>query len=282
MSNTSKVTPYDTTSAQSTPATGTGVAESCAVGAAAAAVVAAACIVGMGVGAVALARWLAPETPEDRASLDRLKEERRHERLGSRTAATNPGKTPAEPLRLDTVGLHLRDPESLVRSAEKLGYRMEPLAHLSVPPAGQPPILLRHDSGERLAIGRNAKGRLVVCTAGDRRHIQALVRQHTLDRAVEHLAGKGMSVQTKTLPSGEVRILARERDAGRRDGAAEVKAQVHTDGTAWVDVDCIRGNRCETLVSELAQTIGGEVSSMTKKSAYFQLPGEPAKTRVKV
>jgi len=82
-----------------------------------------------------------------------------------------------------------------------------------------------------------------------------------LDRAVEHLASRGMTVQMATLTNGEVQVLAREKDASRRGGAATVKTQVRTDGTAWVDVDCIRGNRCENIVSELAQAIGGEVSS---------------------
>lgn len=183
---------------------------------------------------------------------------------------------------MTTVALHLRDAESFLRSAEKLGYQREPLLQPSGPLAEQPAILLRSATGDRLAIGRNTKGRLVILTAGDRQRVQTLVRQHTVDRAVEHLAKRGMNVQTATLANGEVQIVARERDASRRGGPAELKTQVRTDGTAWVDVDCVRGNRCENIVSELAQAIGGEVSSMTKKAAYFQLPGEPTKTRVKI
>ncbi|MCA1614087.1 MAG: hypothetical protein LC800_08035 [Acidobacteria bacterium] len=168
-----------------------------------------------------------------------------------------------------------------MRTAESLGYRVEPLAPSSVSLAEQPQILLRRASGERLAIARNDAGRLVVHTAGDRRRVQALVRQHTVERAVEHLTSKGMGVQTAKLASGEVQILARERDRSRRGGAAEIKAQVSVDGIALVDVDKVRGNRCEEIVRDLAQAVGGEVSGMRKKDSYFQLPGEPAKTEVK-
>jgi hypothetical protein len=268
MSNTSTVTPYDSRAMSAAVGVGLGLA--------------AVCVVGVAAGAIAVARWLAEETPEDRAAMDRIKGEHRRERLRSRTSAIVHTSGPQELPRLNTVALHLRDAESLLRSAEKLGYRREPLVQPSSPLAEQPLVLLYGTAGERLAIERNAQGRLVVHTAGDQSRVQGLVRQHTLDRAVEHLAGKGMAVQTATLANGEVQILARERDASRRGGAATIKTQVRTDGTAWVDVDCVRGNRCENVVSELAHAIGGEVSSMAKKDAYFQLPGEPTKTRVHV
>lgn len=268
MSNTSTVTPYDSRAMSAAVGVGLGLA--------------AVCVVGVAAGAIAVARWLAEETPEDRAAMDRIKGERRRERLRSRTVTAAGTSARHELPRLNTIALHLRDAESLLRSAEKLGYQREPLVQPSPTLTEQPLVLLRGAAGERLAIERNATDRLVVHTAGDRSRVQALVRQHTLDQAVEHLASKGMAVQTAALANGEMQILARERNASRRGGAATVKTQVRTDGTAWVDVDCIRGNRCENVVSELAQAIGGEVSSMAKKDAYFQLPGEPTKTRVRV
>lgn len=90
-----------------------------------------------------------------------------------------------------------------------------------------------------------------------------------------------MHVETARLSSGEVQIRAREQ-AGRRGGAAEVKAQVRSDGRVWIDVDNIRGNRCEEIVSGFAEAIGAEVSGTKKKDAYYQLPGEPARTSVRV
>lgn len=267
MSNTSTVTPYNASAESSDNSTGL---------AAAAAV---ACITG----AISLGRWLAEETQEDREAIDRLKSERRRDLSGKRAnTAEDPVVAKREALGITTVGLQLRNPESLVRTAERLGYRMELTVGQSASLAEQPQIFLRRASGERLAISRNETGRLVVHTVGDRRRIQSLVRQHTVDRAVEHLQSKGMGVQTATLPSGEVQILARERSVSKRGGAAEIKAQVHVDGTAFVDVDKVRGNRCEKIVQDLAQAVGGEVSGMTKKDSYFQLPGEPTKTQVKI
>ena len=253
MSNTSTVTPYENeTSTYSSADTdgGGGIR------------------VGGAVAGFALARWLAEKTDEDHAAIKRLKEERQRERLRKRPIVS--------------IGLHLRNPESLIRSAERLGYRLEPAVSSFASLKEKPPILLRTASGERLAINRNAKGRIEVSTVGDGGRIKNLVRQHTLDKAVEHLARKGMAVQTARLANGEVQILARERDVSRRGRTAEVKAQVRTDGTTLIDIDCVRGNRCETIVSEFAQAVGGEVSELTKKDAYLQLPGEPTKTSVKV
>jgi hypothetical protein len=270
MSNTSTVTPYARTSAPGSEVV---------LGLAA---LAAACVVGAAAGVVSVAQWLAEETPEDRAALARLKTERRRERLGSRTARAALTETRRAPSRLTTVSLHLHNPESLVRSAEKLGYHLEPQPQPAPQLAEQPLLLLRKPSGERLAIARHPKGRLVVQTAGNRERVQAVLRQHTLDRSTDHLARQGMHVQTATLANGEVQIVAQERDASRHGGAAAIKAQVRTDGTAWVDVDGVRGNRCETIVAALAQAIGGEVAHTTKKEAYYQLPGEPTKVRQQV
>lgn len=265
MSNTSRVTPYESESSESNT-----VAE---VGAGLAAV-----CVGAAAGAIALARWLSEETPEDRAAVDRLKAEQRRERL-ERPTTGNLISAGTEPLRLTTVNLHLQNPESLVCSAEKIGYRV---IKQSIPLTDKPQILLGRGSGERLAIECNDKGRLTIRTAGHRRQIQVLVRHHTVDNTIEHFRSRGMHVQIATLSNGEVQIRAHERDTSRRGGAAEVKTQVRTDGTAWVDVNKVRGNRCVEIVSELAEAIGGQVSDMKKKNSYFQLPGEPTKVGVNI
>lgn len=264
MSNTSKVTPYD--SAESNALVEAGIE------------MAAACIGAVAVGTVALCRWLVEETSEDREAAAYLKEELRRERI-QRAVTADLAVGRAEPLRLSSVGLHLRDPESLVRSAERLGYR---LVEPRVPLIEQPQILLSRPSGERLAIEHTSRGKLVVHTAGDQSRVQTLVRQHSVDRATEHLKSSGMDVRVVTLPNGEVQMLASERRTDRRAGAAKVRTQVHADGTVWVDVDEIKGNRCQEVVADLAGAIGGQVSSMTKKDAYFQLPGEPTKVKVKV
>lgn len=272
MSNTSTVTPY----AQST-GSGSDVAADVAGSVLA---VGAACAVGAVVGTVAVARWLAEETPEDRAVLDRAKAVRRKERVAQR-ARVDLGRRTGAAHELTSVPLHLRDTQTLIRSAEALGYRVEPQPSPAQTLQDQPHVLLRSSAGDRLALVRDQAGRVVVQTAGARDRVTTLVRRHTADRVAQHLTSRGMDVRTATLPSGEVQVLAREQ-VGRRDGAAVVKAQVLADGTAWVDVDKIRGNRCEQIVQDLAEAVGGEVSGTEKKDAWFQLPGEPTKTKVQV
>lgn len=263
MSNTSDVTPYDSSgfSGSGSSAGGAGI-----VG------LAAACVVGAAVGAIALAQWLGQETEADKEAAERLRARRCQETMDSWKKV--------KPMTIQTTHLHLRQPETLVSAAERLGYRVE----RPVPASGSAadrPVLLRGPRGERLAIERNARGRLMVHTAGDLRRVQTLLRRHSVDRALQHLASQGMQVRTATLPTGEVQILARE-SVPRRGGAAEVKVQIRTDGSAWLDVDQIVGSRCEEIVQGLAQAIGGEVTGTTKKDAYFQLPGEPTKTDVRV
>ena len=89
-------------------------------------------------------------------------------------------------------------------------------------------------------------------------------------------------MQTATLSTGEVQILAREITNKRQDGLAEIKAKVLNDGTALIDVDRLQADRCHEIVKEFAEAIGGQVTEMKMKSASFQLPGEPARTNIKV
>jgi len=157
MSNTSSVTPYDDASSSSA---------SNSAGLAAAAAVA--CVAG----AITLAWWLTEETAEDRTAVERLKTERRREILGRQEQSSTPlSSTQRESLVITTVGLQLRNPETLVRTTERLGYQVESLAGVSSLLAKRPQILLSRASGERLAVAHNDSGRLVVHTAGDRRRV---------------------------------------------------------------------------------------------------------------
>lgn len=275
MSNTSRVTPYDRRSASTSTQTGSkaSTAPSVDVGAGALLVLgfAATCFAGAVIGAAGAVRWLCEETPEDREVRSSLKTERHQELRAS-----------IEAERMMSYDLHQEELEPLVAAAAQLGYhedhhwaeeRQADRRHL---------VLLANSSGQRLAIGRNDKGRLTVATAGAPQRLQALVRQHTLKRAVEHLAAKGMAVQSATLPNGEIQLLARETGQGEGDGAAEVRTQINTDGSLWVDIDRCAGNRCERIVGDLATAIGGKVTSMKKKDACFQLPGEATKPQLMV
>ena len=251
MSLTSTVTPYSGSSSS-------GVAD-----------LISACVVGTVAGTVAVARWLGEETEADRAAVDALRTAQRTDRVA--------GSHRVAPAGLTAARLHLRDPETLVRTAERLGYRVERAAATG----DRAGIGLVGQRGERLAIARDRDGGLALVTR-DAQRIQRLVRQHSPDRAVEHLRDRGLDVQTAALANGETQIRAREQTPARRGGAADVKAQVRTDGTVHVDVDCVRGSRCETLAGDLADAVGGRVARTDRKAEYFQLPGEPTRTHRRV
>jgi len=108
-----------------------------------------------------------------------------------------------------------------------------------------------------------------------------VVRQHTVDRAIQHLAGAGMNVKTAVLHNGEVQILANEQAAGQSGGLQRLrpgKGGWHCLGRRGK----VRGPRCKEIVSQFAEAIGGEISGMKLKDSFFQLPGEPTKTNLKV
>lgn len=257
MSNTSTVSPYESTGTSSSGSVGGGLAAACVIGAVA--------------GAVTVARWLMEETEEDRAAVEARQRERERELLGV--------DRPEEPLSLHTVSLYQREVEPLLQAAELLGYRREPLV-VSSDQAIEQPILLRGCKGERLAITRNVQGTLDIATRGEQTRIQALVRQHSVERVSAYLNGKG-SVRSHHLPNGEVQLQTQEHHTGQPGGQAVISVQVRQDGTLWTDIDKLRGPRCQELVAELAKAVGGEVVETAHKEAFYQQPGEPTKTRVR-
>jgi len=259
MSNTSSLSSYDSSTAA--PSTGPGVA------------------VAVGIGAAALVAWLCEDAAADRTAFERHSNERREDRLaGLQTEAAHPSAAVAS-RPLTTVPLKLTREESLVRSAERLGYNVEPLAGGSASSKPQSVTLLRHASGERLAITRSTLGRLQVHTLGERGHVERLVRQHTLDQATAHLQGQGMHLEVAGLATGELQILAREQKGGNARNAV-LRVQVRKDGDIDVDVDCVLGKRCDKIVGDLATAIGAEVKASVKKAARYEEPGEPTTIRV--
>ena len=193
---------------------------------------------------VGCARWLLEETAEDKEAVRQLRRERLLERLKPRNTLT-------------TVNLHLKDAASLVRSAESLGYKVKR-------DMARSEILLARATGERLAIAQSETG-ITVSTAGDLQRLQSIVRQHTVDRAVEHLKSRGMKMDLATRRNGDIEIRA-------HDAKAEIKTKVHTDGTVLVDVDKVQGSECVDMVSQLASAVGGKISDMKKKPSFFRLP----------
>ena len=206
-------------------------------------------------GTVVFHRWLSNSTPEDIACVENLKDELRRERLLRPGQLAMPRDT-----SITAATLHTRSSEPLRQTAEKLGYRViRPLSRDSQ-------ILLARPSGERLAIGHNDKGQVTV-SANKESQVKKLVRCHTVDNAISHLRSKGMSVQAQPLPSGEIQIIGREQRASH-DGSARVTTNVRSDGSMLIDVDDLNSNRCESIVTELADAVGGNISDVKSKTGH--------------
>lgn len=278
MSNTSTVTPYENSSSD------TQRGESSEVGAAVGQACAGAVIAGVGLavaGGVALAQWLADESPEEKQSAERARALRRQNRLSS--ARADLASARLGPARIATAGLHVRQPETLVQAAASLGFRTMSVRLDALPASAAPgaPILLANSAGERMAILVKPSGGVTVHAAGGMTRIESLVRLHTVQRVQQHLQARGYSATMTTRQNGEVGIQAREaHPVGATQ--AKIEATVRTNGVVDVDIDCVKGSRCEVIVNDLASAVGGRVSGQRKKDAYFQLPGELAKARVKV
>jgi hypothetical protein len=273
-----------------------------------------ACVVAPVLGTVALAKWLSAETEEEKDMLAAVRDKRRRggpeadsqalKALG--TALKVPesaifGTLPASfekhrwnegairsglqppPSPVITARLHVRNMDNLLQSAIKLGYRPEPLLVASKPLAEQSQVLLAKPSGERLALQRTQTGHIAMSTVGQPERLHHLMRQHILDLVVDHLSSRmGMEVKLDRLGNGEVQVLGREQTGAKRGGPAVVRTRVQADGSLAVDVDQVKGNRCEEIVAGLAGAVGGRISGMRKKDSYWQLPGESTHTEVKV
>lgn len=215
-------------------------------------------------------RWLCETTDDDSAALAEAKDLQRHERVSAFLAQ-------GRPPRITTARLRLKCLDPFLQSAQSLGYT---LRFMNGSPSSS--LLLQKANGEKLAISRE-RGRLAVSTVGGMEQIHALMRQHTQDRVVAHLSKRlGMQIRSAKLANGEIQISARETCLRHGDGQAVMKAQIRQDGGLWVDVDGIKGNRCEKIAATLAEVMGGEIKNMNKKGSTLTLPGEPARNRVRL
>lgn len=249
MSNTSTVTPY-ATSQSATP--------------------------GVLAHAAALASWLCSTSPEERACRERMREARRNQPLAigpcERLEVVDERLAPDVSAHVLNMTTH----HDLLETAASLGYRIEmPAEPLD---RNSPVRLVDSSSGERLALSYSDEGRLTLLNARGSTAAHRLVRQHTAHKTVEHLRKLGMSPEVRQLANGEIELRAAER-AGGASGRAIVSACIASNGAIEVDIDCVKGNRCEQITAGVAKAIGGRVASMNKKRSWFELPGEPARVK---
>jgi hypothetical protein len=179
-----------------------------------------------------------------------------------------------------TLSLHLNEPQTLLSAASTLGYRA--VAEPGLASHGDAaPLLLERSDGSRLAITRNEAGRLDIHTSADQGLLHSLMRQHTESAVSQHLARGGMKFETARLANGEMQILAREptgasaearRRSGPRFGPTAPSGSISTAAGATAVTRSFRRSHRRRAVL---------VTGSAKKEAWFQLPGEPTRTRVK-
>lgn len=199
-------------------------------------------------------RQLAEEEAGCEAAVERYRTERR---LG-RIARTR-------------VALNARTMEPLLRAAESLGYWIDsiPGSRVSLESAGR--VSLTGAMGAALLFERGEAGRLVLSTDGSREEIHRVIREHVLAQARAHLLARGMDVRVRQLPTGEIQLEGRERVSNDPGGHATVTAAVGREGTMQIDVGCLKGQRCEEIVRDLARAVDGECVDLKRKPEFFQV-----------
>lgn len=227
----------------------------------------------MGVGAglvaaggalVACAKFLSEETEQDIQTKEHYKQQLREERLAA--------------AHMSYVNLHLKDTSTLMEAAQTLGYRVvqDPVAK---PHAGPAPVFLQDQAGRRLAL-QPVHDKVVIAGNCGVTPVHELMRLHSVQAVQKHLGIKWAAVKSRQLAGGMVEFEAKEASAVQEGGAATIKAQVGSDGRIHVDIDNVKGNRCEKILGELSKAVGGKAIVIKKKPAYWQLPGEPTKVKV--
>jgi hypothetical protein len=209
--------------------------------------------------------YLFEETPEDVQARTRYQQQKRDEMLAS-----------AKPV---SIGLHLSNPRSLVQAAQSLGYSMAAKPSVPSHTAYSEPIFLFNPQGQKLVLHLE-ENHLVLSGNRGVSQVNAVVRQHSIQETDKLLEKGWTQIQSRRLPGGIMEIEAREINSGQAGGAATIKAEIDSKGEIKLDIDNIKGNRCEKILKEFTTAVGGKASSIKKKQAYWQNPGEPAKVKV--
>jgi len=167
--------------------------------------------------------------------------------------------------------LRLAQTESLVRIAERNGFRLES--------RDRDRQVLRSARGDRVVLRRGDRGGVRIHSSGTPDAIQTIVREHSRVQAVEYLRRSGFAVQEARLPNGEIQILAQGQTGGR---PAQVAVQVRSNGSYVADVDRTQGTACAHIVHGLVEATGGQVTATDLKPAYHTPVSEKTTPKVRV
>ena len=223
--------------------------------------------------------WLG-DTDEDRA-IDQQAKQARNRQLYKDVARARTISAPP----VVSIELHMKTADSLMRCVGNAGYKVVQEVqrlHTDI-------LIIQSPKGDRVAVEQMHHGGVRLYAAHSKAKIDEIMRRHTVERAIEHLAGSGLLVTRKDLPNGEVQLLARKsgplselpKRGSSPEGNEELHAQIHRDGSTVLDVVDVKGPRCEEIAKNFAAATSGQITCTNRKGDYYCLPGELRRERVR-
>jgi len=205
---------------------------------------------------------LSEKTEVELQAIERAKNQARQSRL--QTVSRENVFAPATEKFVSRT-LARKSPESLVATTLKMNFvEVQRSSHDGSSSAR----LFRGPKGEKIAVQERADRVFLHSSKIDAIH--RVVRQHTQDRVTEHLARKGFQVETKSTLAGE-ETVAREVDDLHGDGQAVIGVTASEDGRLRVDVDGLKSDRCQEIVNDIAESLGGRVTVEKPKDARWSV-----------
>jgi hypothetical protein len=179
-------------------------------------------------------------------------------------------------VRLTVLGTSLTP---LVQAATDLGYRPVDVAGAVGSRLPVDRIALVNTQGQRIEL-RTQTNAVDLTGNAPTAALQAIVRQRTLRAVEQHLRSiSGGKVQVGKRSDGSVELRAREMPSQRPDGDASVSVVVQASGDLHVDIDNIRGSRCESVLDGIAKAAGGRSRNKKIKPAYYEEDTSATSTR---
>lgn len=187
-----------------------------------------------------------------------------------------------ELLSVARVSLRQGNAASLLHAATSLGFF--PVNAPGLVSDLARPLELRNAKGECIAL-QQVGSKIDLHSTNGLGVIHSVVRRNTLDLAQKHLqALSGGHVTVRQLANGEVELQAGELAKGQHDGAALITARVDATGAAKLDIENVRGTRCEQVLAGFSKAVGGTAKNKKLKPSYYKdptAPGEPARVKAK-
>lgn len=159
--------------------------------------------------------------------------------------------------------------EPIIDSATRLGYKfLNPeKSELNVP---SNLAFLQSKEGKRLVLEKSKDGNILIHTKENKENIHEVVRQATLDKVTNHFSKNEMNPKITLLTNGDIQIQAKETPNIQSEDLAEITTNIKEDGSLFIDIENVKGKRCDSIVNELAESVGGRIQQTQYKTSYFQ------------